>query len=117
MVDGLDTGDGVKPDAFVCGVQAGVGDAEAGGRGDSESCEVVADVRRTGDLGFGVDAERVRGLQQGGAQPGVGWESVERPAGGELDKRGTGVGTGAAGQVGCSKLLNEVCGLVDRVRG
>ncbi|MGH3911954.1 MAG: hypothetical protein ACRDTC_00880 [Pseudonocardiaceae bacterium] len=61
-------GDGVELDAFVGGVQAGVGDAEAGGGGDAESGEVVADVGRSGDLGFDVHAEGVRGIQQGGAQ-------------------------------------------------
>ena len=46
VVDGLDCGDGVEANAFVGGVQADVVDAKSGGGGDSQSCEVVADVRR-----------------------------------------------------------------------
>ncbi len=72
MVDGLDGGDGVELDAFVSGVQAGVGDAEPGGGGDAETREVVADVGRAGDLGFDADPEGVRDPQQGGAQGRVG---------------------------------------------
>lgn len=42
VVDGLDGGDGVEPDAFFGGVQAVVGDAEASGGEDAEAGEASA---------------------------------------------------------------------------
>ena len=50
MVRGLNGRDRVDADALVGAVQPFVDNAEPGGRGDAEPREVVADVRRPGDL-------------------------------------------------------------------
>lgn len=64
MVDGLDGGNAVDAEAFVGGVQAGVGDSEAGGSGDTKTGEVVANIGWAGNSGFSVEIEGVCGFEQ-----------------------------------------------------
>jgi len=88
----LDHGYGVDAEAFVGGVQAGEGDAEPSGDGNAEAGEIITDVGWVGDLGFGVDAEGVGGLDHRGPQRRVCGQRERRPAGGDLDQRRLGVG-------------------------
>lgn len=88
MIGGLDSGDGVEADAFIRGVEAGVGDAKAGGGGEVEAGKVVADVGGSGDLGRQLDTKGVGGVDDRCAECGVGGEGVGGPAGAEFDEEG-----------------------------
>src|SRR5215472_2359741 len=68
VVGGLDGRDRINADSFVGGMQALICNAESGGRLNAETAEVVPDVRRSGDLRRGRQADLVRGGEQCGLQ-------------------------------------------------
>lgn len=71
----------------VGAVQADIADADARGGGNAEAGKVVADIGRTGDFCFHLDAGRLGGVGEDGAQRGVLGEGVGGPVSVDLDER------------------------------